>query len=248
MSIELSDEVRRRAAAHAALAEPFRLLIVDQLRLGDLSPSRLGQLLGLSSNLLAHHLRVLQDAGLVARVRSEGDRRRSYLRLVPEALGSLNSSPAGLTPAQRVVFVCTANSARSQLAAALWQQASVIPATSAGTHPAAKIHPGAIATAKRHGLRLRDAIPRQLTDVLADADLVITVCDSAHEELAELQPVHWSVPDPVPAADDAAFDAAFDELARRVQQVSPQMTAAAVAASSSTGTQALAPSIPGGPR
>jgi ArsR family transcriptional regulator, arsenate/arsenite/antimonite-responsive transcriptional repressor / arsenate reductase (thioredoxin) len=35
------------------------------------------------SNLLAHHLRVLEEAGLVTRHRSEGDKRRSYLRLVP---------------------------------------------------------------------------------------------------------------------------------------------------------------------
>jgi protein-tyrosine-phosphatase len=171
----------------------------------------------------------MQDAGLVVRARSEGDRRRSYLRLVPEVVDSLNSPPAGLRPARRVVFVCTANSARSQLAAALWQQASVVPAVSAGTHPAAKIHPGAVATARRHGLPLPATVPRQLTDVLVDADFVITVCDSAHEELGELEPVHWSVPDPVPAANAAAFDAAFDEIARRVQQVSPQLTTAAPA-------------------
>ena len=51
------------------------------------------------------------------------------------------------------MFVCTANSARSQLAAATWNQLSTIPATSAGTHPGPRIHPRAIATARRHGLR-----------------------------------------------------------------------------------------------
>jgi protein-tyrosine-phosphatase len=150
-------------------------------------------------------------------------------------VNSLLSPPAGQRPARRVVFVCTANSARSQLAAALWQQASSVPATSAGTHPAAKIHPGALATAKRHGLPLHAATPRQLSEVLADADLVITVCDSAHEELADLQPVHWSVPDPVPVNKATAFDAAFIEIARRVQEVSPQLIPSFSTAPSTSG-------------
>jgi len=101
------------------------------------------------SNLLAHHLRVLEAAGLLTRTRSEGDRRRSYLRLQLETLDRLLPPPIATTP--RVVFVCTANSARSQLAVALWQRASQVPAASAGTHPAARIHPGAVAAAARHG-------------------------------------------------------------------------------------------------
>jgi ArsR family transcriptional regulator, arsenate/arsenite/antimonite-responsive transcriptional repressor / arsenate reductase (thioredoxin) len=52
--------------------------------------------------------------------RSEGDRRRRYLRLDPVTLASLTPPP--LDAADRVVFVCTHNSARSQLAAALWRQ------------------------------------------------------------------------------------------------------------------------------
>jgi len=82
------------------------------------------------SNLLAHHLRTLEQAGVITRRRSEGDRRRAYLRLVPGTLDSLVAAPAAAVP--RVLFVCTANSARSHLAAALWRRASHVPAASAG--------------------------------------------------------------------------------------------------------------------
>src|SRR3954453_5197142 len=108
-----------RARIHAALSDPARLAIVDALTLGDASPGEIGHDLGLPTNLVAHHVKVLEDAGLIARSRSEGDRRRTYLRLQPDALATL--APPPLPDANRVVFVCTHNSARSQLAAALWR-------------------------------------------------------------------------------------------------------------------------------
>ena len=74
---------------HAALADPARLRITDMLADGDASPSELAAMVTMPSNLLAHHLRVLQEAGLVSRHRSEGDKRRTYLRLVPGALDVL---------------------------------------------------------------------------------------------------------------------------------------------------------------
>ncbi|TDB88979.1 ArsR family transcriptional regulator, partial [Actinomadura sp. KC216] len=58
-------ELDRRAAVHAALGEPARLAIVDALLLGDASPGELGAGLGAPSNLVAHHLRVLAEAGVV---------------------------------------------------------------------------------------------------------------------------------------------------------------------------------------
>ena len=116
---------------HAALADPARLAITDTLLAGDASPSELAAMLAMPSNLLAHHLHVLEQAGVITRRRSEGDRRRTYLRLIPGALDPLAPSPA--RSARRVLFVCTANSARSHLAAALWRRASSIPAASAGT-------------------------------------------------------------------------------------------------------------------
>jgi len=59
--------------------------------------------------------------------------------------------------------------------------------------------------------------------VLTDGDLVITVCDLAHEDLGARADLHWSIPDPVRTGDDAAFDRAFDELTRRVDELAPHL-------------------------
>jgi protein-tyrosine-phosphatase len=221
MNVNLSADLERRAALHAALSDPARLAITDALGDGDASPSELAGMLSMPSNLLAHHLRVLEEAGLVTRHRSEGDRRRTYLRLVPGALDTLARSP-GRT-AWRVLFVCTANSARSHLAAALWRQASTVPATSAGTHPAEAIDPGAIDAARRHQLVLPRVRPQRISDVIHDGDLVVTVCDRAREELGVKATLHWSVRDPVPVGDSASFDAALAELDRRVSLLAPRL-------------------------
>src|SRR5579862_8637087 len=215
---EQTSELARRVAVYAALADPARLQITDTLLAGDASPSELAAMLAMPSNLLAHHLHVLEQAGVLTRRRSEGDRRRTYLQLVPGPLDSLVSPPA--RPARRVLFVCTANSARSHLAAALWRRASTVPAASAGTHPAAVIEPGAIAAAARHRLPLPRLRPCHISDVQQDDDLVITVCDMAHEELGRAAALHWSVPDPVPAGDPGSFDATLAELADRVGRLS----------------------------
>ena len=133
-------------------------------------------------------------------------------------------------PARRVVFVCTANSARSQLAVALWQQSSGVPAASAGTHPAERVHRGAVAVARRHGLGLAAARPRSLDGVLRPDDCLVTVCDGAHEELRHdghtpAAAFHWSVPDPVPAGTRGAFEGAFEDLSLRVAALAPRVTA-----------------------
>jgi protein-tyrosine-phosphatase len=206
---------------HAALADTARLQITDTLLTGDASPSELAAMLAMPSNLLAHHLGVLEQAGIITRRRSDGDRRRTYLQLVPGTLDSL--TPPAARAALRVLFVCTANSARSHLAAALWRRASTVPAVSAGTHPAEAIDPGAIATAQRHHLPMRRLRPRHIDDVRQNGDLVITVCDLAHEELTEAGAVHWSIPDPVPAGDPDSFDAALTRLADRVGRLAPRL-------------------------
>ena len=214
---DLTD-LGRRAAVHAALADPARLRITDTLIAGDASPSELAAMLAMPSNLLAHHLRVLEDAGLVSRRRSDGDRRRTYLRLEPGAL-DLSGGPA-LPAARRLLFVCTANSARSHLAAALWRRASRVPAVSAGTHPAEAIDPGAVAAAQRNQLPLPRLRPRHISDVRHDGDLIVSVCDLAHEELGAAAVVHWSVPDPVP---DGDYDEVLAELSRRVGLLAPRL-------------------------
>ena len=240
--------VKRRAALHAALGDPGRLAIVDALVLGEASPTELQQLLAMSSNLLAHHVRVLERVGVVSRHRSEADRRRTYLALAPGAFDAL--WPVKVYDAVRVVFVCTHNSARSQLAAALWNDTSPVSATSAGTHPAPAVHPGAIAAAQRHHVPLTPAAPRHVDDVLGSApgveDLVITVCDAAHEELAGVRglsdPVadrlHWSIPDPARAGDDSAFDRVVIDLADRIARVAPAVRPCDPRRSTSGGTDA----------
>ncbi|GAA1782150.1 helix-turn-helix domain-containing protein [Luedemannella flava] len=213
-----------RAAIHAALGDPARLAIVDMLVLGDASPGEVAHNLALPTNLVAHHLNVLQDAGLIVRTTSEGDRRRTYVHLLPDTLAGL-LVPQG-HPAARVVFVCTHNSARSQLAAALWAQQSAVPAASAGTQPAARVHPRAVRVARRHGLTVEPTGTRHVADVLRSGDLVIAVCDNAHERLPEgARALHWSVPDPVRDDTDAAFEAAYADIAARISRIAPLVTA-----------------------
>ena len=221
MNVERLSAVVERARVHAALGEPVRLAIVDRLVLGDASPSEIGRAMGLSSNLLAHHVKLLEQAGVLERSRSEGDHRRTYLRLRPDALAGL--APAGVVRAPRVVFVCTHNSARSQLAAALWQRRSPVPAASAGTEPAQRVHPLAVAVAHGHGLTLAPAGTSHVGDVLRPDDLVVAVCDNAHEHLGDQmrERLHWSVPDPARSRSRAAFDRAFDDLADRVDRLAP---------------------------
>ena len=217
--MHVDRQIERRAALHAALGEPVRLAIVEELSGSDRTPSALAERFGLAGNLLAHHLEVLERARLIERHTSAGDRRRRYVRLRRHALDELSTST---TPrrAGRALFVCTRNSARSQLAAALWRERTGDDATSAGTHPADEIHPGAIAAAGRVGLDLGDARPRGLDDTDLRADVIVTVCDRAHEELdAPTSWLHWSILDPVPTGTRRAFDAALVELDQRITSI-----------------------------
>lgn len=209
------DGLEQRAARHAALGDTMRLAIVDDLTVSDRAPVELCHRLDIESNLLAHHLDVLERVGLVERSRSSGDGRRRYVSLRVEALDGL--APSRPVELGEALFVCTANSARSQLAAAVWREATGRPAGSAGTHPAVAVDPGAVNAARRHALRLGRARPRPLDDVATLPSLVVTVCDRAHEELSPGSDwLHWSIPDPVPDGGDGAFDAVVAELRQRI--------------------------------
>lgn len=205
----------QRAARHAALGDPARLAIVDELARSNRSPVELRRIVDMESNLLAHHLDVLERVGLIERSRSSGDGRRRYLHLLRDALDDLTIGQA--MPIEPALFVCSANSARSQLAAALWRSFTGAPADSAGTEPADRVHPEAVAAARRAGLDLSAATPRQLTPDEVLPPIVVTVCDRAHEELRPPHRwMHWSVPDPVPAASPQAFDDVVVELRTRI--------------------------------
>ena len=215
-----APDLAQRAATHAALGEPARLAIVDDLAVSDRSPKELGERHGLPTNLLAHHLDVLEAAGLIVRFGSSGDRRRKYVRLLRAPLERLTPDHAGT--GGTVLFLCSHNSARSQLAAALWTARTGQPADSAGTHPAAKVHRGAVAAARRAGLDLINAVPRRVETIARDAQ-VVTVCDRAHEEL-EPAPTwwHWSIPDPIETGTADAFDAVVADLDARIRKIAPR--------------------------
>jgi protein-tyrosine-phosphatase/DNA-binding transcriptional ArsR family regulator len=208
-------DVEMRAQRHAALGDPLRLAIVDELTTSDRAPVELQRLVAVPSNLLAHHLDVLEGVGVITRSRSSGDGRRRYVHLHRDVLHTL--VPGRRRPAQRALFVCTRNSARSQLAAALWTQLTDQPADSAGTDPADRVHPGAVAAGRRAGLDLTRVRPKRLDDLRTRPALVVTVCDRAHEELeAEPTWLHWSILDPVPSPTRASFDATVAELRSRI--------------------------------
>jgi protein-tyrosine-phosphatase/DNA-binding transcriptional ArsR family regulator len=214
-----------RADVHGALSEPHRLAIVDALALEDLSPGELGERTGQPSNLLAHHLGVLASTGIVRRRRSDGDGRRSYLTLawdnpVVAATAISGQAPAG----RRVVFVCSANSARSQFAASLMARHEATQVASAGTSPATEIHPLAIAELAAHGLAPLSPTPTSTGEVLRPKDIVVAVCDNAFEGLGrDRVDLHWSIPDPATgSADD--FRNAFDDLTPRIGRLAEALT------------------------
>jgi len=222
MNVEAS--IARRSRIHSALAEPYRLRIVDELAISDLTPTELARSLDIGSNLLAHHLAILEAAGLIVRRSSEGDARRRYVQLDPQAL-SVIAAPVETLAVRNALFVCRANSARSQFAAAAWNARHSVPASSAGTHPAERVRDEAIEAAANAGLDLTDASPRSIDELSEVPDLVVTVCDVANEELPRLAEgvrlLHWSVPDPVRDPSPSAFDLALQRISRRIEHLAP---------------------------
>ena len=199
---------------HAALGDSHRLAIVDDLIVSDRSPRELSARLGIASNLLAHHLEVLESAGVIRRTTSAADRRRRYIRLDRRA--PVNSDLVAPAPQRPLLFLCTHNSARSQLAAVMWTARTGRPAGSAGTQPTERVHRGAVAAARRLGLSLDGAVPCAISTIPARTQ-VITVCDTVHEELdPDDDWWHWSIPDPVTTGDRAAFDIVVTELSARI--------------------------------
>ena len=215
-----TELLQQRATVFAALGDPIRLAVAEALLLGDRTPASLSAEFGVPSNLMAHHSGILVDAGVVRRHPSERDRRRTYMQLT--ATGAETLRPNAI-PAHRVVFVCTHNSARSQFAEALWRDHSDVPVESGGTHPAARVNPMARKAAQRRGLNLRGAAPKQLSPGAVGGALLVTVCDSADEELLNTPHLHWSVPDPVGRPQSAFLDA-FDTIKDRVERLSYVVT------------------------
>jgi protein-tyrosine-phosphatase len=212
--------LKQKAKVHAALGDPIRLGLVAELELGDKTFQELAAAASVTGNLVAHHLDVLQQAGLIERTVSEGDRRRRYISLNPAPLGELVT--VRTLRARSVLFVCTHNSARSQYAAASWRRRTDQVADSAGTHPADRIHPRAVQVAMENGVDLADCQPKGYESLKATFDLVVSVCDRAREFGSPLvRPnLHWSVADPVKVGTLKAFRVAFADLDRRIDRLS----------------------------
>ena len=148
---------------------------------------------------------------------------------------SQGGSVTGQTGKQvfNVLFLCTANSARSILAEALlghWGGSS-FRAFSAGSRPTGRVNPHALALLERLGIRAPAARSKSWDQFACPGatqlDFVITVCDSAAGEVCPIWPgqpmtAHWGVPDPaaVEGSDVEianAFRAAFSMLEHRIR-------------------------------
>ncbi|HZH40102.1 MAG TPA: arsenate reductase ArsC [Gemmatimonadales bacterium] len=127
----------------------------------------------------------------------------------------------------RLLFLCTGNSARSQMAEAILNSRSKgrFRAASAGSKPAARVNPQAIETLREHGIEWQGHPPRTVDGLEREPwDFVITVCDRAKESCPIFpgQPVlaHWGMEDPAEAVGEEAGKKAFREayliLARRI--------------------------------
>lgn len=128
-----------------------------------------------------------------------------------------------------ILVLCTGNSARSQIAEALFatRGAGRIEAGSAGSHPAPRVNPIAVKTLARHGIGWEGRVPKSIDEVSGRPwDLLITVCDHANESCPFFPGtpprVHWGLPDPAAVAGteaviDAAFESTWSELDRRVE-------------------------------
>jgi arsenate reductase len=100
-----------------------------------------------------------------------------------------------------VIFACVHNAGRSQMAAAFLNaiaEGARARAVSAGTQPAARVHPEVVAVMKEAGLDLSGAMPRLLTTELArEATLLVTMgCGDACPAVPGLRREDWPLPDP----------------------------------------------------
>lgn len=231
---------------------PLRWGLLGQLAGSDRTVRELTGLLGQPQNLVSYHLGKLRDARLVSARRSSADGRDAYYRIDLARFGELlaatgedlhpglrlspptpNSARPG-TVAARVLFLCTGNSARSQMAEALARARSggVVEANSAGSDPK-PLHPNAVRVMRdEHGIDLAGQRSKHLSALAHQRfDRVVTLCDRVREVCPEFPggpgTMHWSMADPTagpaagPAAGDdeasyPAFQQTADELETRI--------------------------------
>jgi protein-tyrosine-phosphatase len=227
------------------LSEPVRWQLVTELGRSDRRVGELVELAGKPQNLVSYHLAELRRAGVVSSRRSSADGRDVYYRadllrcrdLLGDAGRSLHPGLArelrtkDTAGSQRgrpkLLFLCTGNSARSQIAEALVEHRSggMVEARSAGSHPK-PLHPHAVRVMAERGVDISGRPTKPITRFARSRfDRVITLCDKVREVCPELPgtPVaaHWSIADPAASADResdtyAAFQDVADEIDGRV--------------------------------
>jgi len=227
------------------VAHPLRWWLLRELAHSDRAVRELSELVGEQQSLVSYHLGQLREGGLVRTRRSSADRRDSYytidLAACREQLRAAGSAlhpglwlvaeqipPRATKDARRkppsVLFLCTGNSARSQIAEALLLQMSqgTVAAASAGSHPKA-LHPNAVRVMKQRGLDISSNRVKKMDEFVAQRfDIVITLCDRVKEVCPEFPShpdhVHWSIPDPaLEGANDRATMPAFTRLVTELE-------------------------------
>lgn len=233
----LSPPAFLRLAGHA-----LRWRLLGQLARSDRLVSELTRLVGEPQNLVSYHLGKLRDGGLVSARRSSADGRDSYytvdlarLRTLLAATGAALHPGLGLDPpagaggrrpagpTAAVLFLCTGNSARSQMAEALARARSggSVDAHSAGSRPKA-LHPNAVRAMRERGIDIAGQRPKHLDEFAATHfDRVVTLCDRVREVCPEFpggpEAVHWSIADPAAGGDDEATYPAFQDTAAELE-------------------------------
>jgi ArsR family transcriptional regulator, arsenate/arsenite/antimonite-responsive transcriptional repressor / arsenate reductase (thioredoxin) len=231
------------------VAHPVRWRLLRELVHSDRAVRELMELLEEPQSLVSYHLRQLRAGELVSRRRSSADRRDSYYSVDLTRCGELLQGAGGalhpglsLTPASpgmptatggsrrrtRVLFLCTGNSARSQIAEALLERLSegTVEAASAGSHPK-PLHPNAVRVMRRQGIDISGRRTKHLSEFRSQRfDFVITLCDRVREICPEFPAhpdlVHWSIPDPAregptDRANYPAFERTASELDTRIR-------------------------------
>ena len=230
------------------VAHPLRWRMLQELVQSDRAVSELTQLVGEPQSLVSYHLGRLREHGLVSARRSSADGRDRYYAIdlvrcraeLQAAGGALHPGlsllpappPTGVTPRRskrrpRVLFLCTGNSARSQIAAALLEQLSGggIEAVSAGSNPK-PLHANAVRVMRKRGIEISGNRTKHLDEFVGQRfDAVITLCDRVREVCPEFPShprlVHWSIPDPAldgttSRASYPAFERTATELESRI--------------------------------
>ena len=221
---------------------PVRWRLLRELARSDRQVRELTSLTGHPQPLVSYHLARLRAAQLVSARRSSADGRDAYYTADLARCGELLAAAgAALHPALgpgqpqapaprapvRMLFLCTGNGARSQMAEALAQQRSggLVQAFSAGSHPRS-LHPNTVRVMTEHGIDVRGRAAKHLSVFAADRfAYVITLCDRVREVCPEFpghpRHIHWSIPDPAAAGDTdeasyPAFQATAAELEARI--------------------------------